>query len=172
MAAATTYARYYTIQAGGGYHGNIGNLYRSGEFVQRGYGIGSLLIKAFKYLKPLAWNGLQALGAEGYKTGKGVFNDIIADKPLDQIIKNRGEEAVLGLAERGINKLKRKMQSKQSGNGIYKRKRARKKNNSSVGGRRKRAVTKQIGGRRKRRGARKKRKTKAKRTKRTLDIFQ
>lgn len=175
-APANIYVKYYRIQAGGGYHGsNIGNLYKGSDFVQRGYGIGSFLVKAFKYLKPLALNGLQAIGSEGYKTGKGVFNDIIANKPLDQIIRDRSQEAMLGLTERGLNKIKQKMASRQSGNGIYRPRKRRVKRNSSVGGRRKRTQqTKQVGGRRgksRSRRTKKSRKT-TKRVKRTLDIFQ
>lgn len=175
-APPSIYVKYYRVQAGGGYHGsNIGNLYKGSEFVQRGYGIGSFLVKAFKYLKPLAWNGLQAIGSEGYKTGKGVFNDIIANKPLNQIIKDRSEEAMLGLTERGLNKIKQKMNARQSGNGIYRPRKRRTKPNSTVGSRRKRTTqTKQIGGRRsksRRRRTKKSRKT-TKRAKRTLDIFQ
>lgn len=167
MVTLADYTRYYAIQAGGGRHGNVGNLYRSGEFIQRGYGIGSFFANFFKYIKPMAVSGLHALGDQSYKTGKGVFRDIINNKPLEEIIKDRGEEALRNLSERGINKFKEKMAAKQSGRGLYKRNKRRPKRNSSIGTRRKR--TKQIGGRRsskKRRSAKSK-----KRTKRTLDIF-
>lgn len=172
MAALADYTRYYAIQAGGGRHGNVGNLYRSGEFLQRGYGIGSFFANFFKYLKPLAVNGLKALGSQSYKTGQGVFRDIIDDKPLEQIIQDRSEEAIRGLAERGINKIKQKMSAKQDGRGIYKRTKRRKKHNTSIGARRKR--TKQIGGRRRKqkRRAPSTHTKRKKRPKRTLDIFQ
>lgn len=168
MASIADYTRYYAIQAGGGHHGNVGNLYRSGRFVQRGYGIGSFFIKFLNYLKPLAINGLQALGDQTYKTGKGVFSDIINNKPLEEIIADRGAEAVRGLTERGIKKFKTNMASKQSGRGIYKRKKSRSKRNPTIGARR-RGTKKQIGGRRR---VAKKRRSKKRPTKRTLDIFQ
>lgn len=171
---ASPYTRYYLIQAGGGggggHHNSMGPLYRQPrEFYQNGYGIGSFFGKILRYLKPLALEGLEALSDQTYKTGKGVVHDLIGRKPLDDILKDRGEEAVLQLTERGLNKIKTKMTKSQFGKGINKRNKRRKTNSSSIGGRRKRSKVKQVGGQRKRR--RRRNTTQTRKTKRTLDIF-
>lgn len=108
--ATSAYTKYYTIQAGAGHrhHSNIGPLFRANDFVQRGYGIGSIFAKMLKYIAPMAINGLQALTDTGLKTGKGVYSDIINNKPLEQIAQERGKEALLDLTEKGINKIMKK----------------------------------------------------------------
>lgn len=162
---ASPYTKYYMIQAGFGQHNSVGNLYRQKEIYQRGYGIGSFFGKLLQYLKPLAMDGLEALSDQTYKMGKNMVHDLIGRRPLDDVLKDRGQEAILELTERGLNKIKQKMGKSQSGNGINKRGKRRKRNSSAVGGRRRRTTVKQIGGRRRR-------KTKnRKKRKRTLDIF-
>lgn len=166
MSSAIT--RYYLIQAGGGgHHNSVGPMFKSREVYQRGYGIGSFFGKLMGYLKPLALNGLEALADQTYKTGKNVVHDLIGRKPLNDVLRDRGEEAVLQLTEKGLNKIKRKMTKSQSGKGINKRRKRRKPISSTIGGRKRRSKTKQIGGRRTKR-----KKRRAKKPKRTLDIFQ
>lgn len=108
-------------------------------------------------------NGLEAIADQGYKTAKGVVQDLISQKPLNEMLNDRTEEAIMGLAKKAVNKAKRKMTG-QSGKGINKR---RTRRTALIGGR-KRRKTKQIGGR-KTKTRRRRRTTKKKRV---LDIFQ
>lgn len=153
--------RYYSLQAGRGLP-HIGPVYRAQRNgYQKGYGIGSVISNIIGFLRPYAIKGLESLADQSYITGKNVITDIIDRRPLGQIVRNRGKEAAIDLAEKGLNSIKRKM-GKQSGSGSINR-RSRKRRRL-VGGKRHKK-SKQIGGRRVKR--RNKRRTK----KRVLDIF-
>lgn len=158
---STSIKQYYLTQAGSGLQ-HIGPIYKSPRKYQQGFGIGSFLGNVISFLRPYAAKGIQSMAELGYKTTKGLMEDLIDNKSWSDSVRKRGKEAVLNLTESGLNTLKRKMgkQAGQGGRGINKRVRRRK---TSVGGRR-RTKTKQIGGRRRRKA---KRRTK----KRVLDIF-
>lgn len=158
---ASSIEHYYRLQAGNGLR-HIGHVYRSPRNgYQKGYGIGSFLSNIMGYLRPYAMSGLKSLTSQTYKSGKDVFSDLIENKSLGEIVRTRGKEAVLDLAEQGVKTIK-KMAKRQSGSGINRRSRTRRK---TVGGKRHKK-TKQIGGRRIKRKV--KRRTKKKRV---LDIF-
>lgn len=163
--AASPITRYYSLQAGGALH-HIGPVYRSHRLYQQGFGLGSFLGNVLTYLKPVAMQGLRALSDQGYISGKQILSDVIKDRPIEQIALNRGKEALMGLAERGINKginkIKQKMGKQTGRGGINKR---TKKRRSALVGRHRKKASKQVGGRKN------KKKTKRRSKKRVLDIF-
>lgn len=166
---SNAYTRYYLIQSGGGVK-HIGPLYSQPLFIQRGHGIGGFLVNILKYLTPLAREGWNALKDQGYKTGRNVIHDLIGRKPLDQILKDQGKQAVLDLTEKGLHKIQETM--KQTGKGIKRKAKRRSRHTSAVGGRiRKLTKKKQVGGRRPKTKSRRRAKTR-KTKQRTLDIFQ
>lgn len=109
----TYYTRYYSRQYGGSLS-DIGPIYKSPVFYQKGSGVGSFFTGLFKYLKPAISSGFDALKHQSVRTGKAIINDV-GSKPLKEILKEHGKIAVQELAEKGINKLKR--MRKQSGGG-------------------------------------------------------
>lgn len=159
---AASIAHYYANQSGGSLH-SIGHIYRSPQSrYQRGYGIGSFLANVYRVLRPFALQGLNSLSEQSLKTSKNIVQDLKDNKPLSEIVRNRSKEAVLDLTEQGIDGLRKKMGKRQSGSGINRRSKSRRR---TIGGRRPRK-SKQIGGRRT------KRKTKRRsKKKRVLDIF-
>lgn len=109
----TYYTRYYSRQYGGSLS-DIGPIYKSPVFYQKGSGVGSFFTGLFKYLKPAISSGFDALRHQSMRTGKAIINDV-GSKHIKDILKEHGKIAVQELAEKGINKLKR--MCKQSGGG-------------------------------------------------------
>jgi hypothetical protein len=80
--------RYYRRQAGQGRE-DIGPIYTTPVFVQRGHGLGSVLGGLFRTLRPLIWSGaksvgkeaLKALGREALRTGGNIIRDIAENPP-------------------------------------------------------------------------------------------
>jgi len=74
---------YYRRQAGCGRE-DIGSMYSTPPFVQRGHGLGSVLGGLFRTLRPILWIGaksigkqtLKALGREALRTGTNIIRDI------------------------------------------------------------------------------------------------
>lgn len=108
----THYTQYYLTQSGRGIS-DIGNIYKSPGFYQTGRGgIGSFFSGLFRNLKPLVSSGFSALKEQSIKTGKDILSEI-GQKPFKQILKEQGKVAATELTQRGIAKLKRKMQKGQ-----------------------------------------------------------
>lgn len=125
------YARYYLQQSGGGNggggdNGGIGMMYHSPQIYQRGRGgIGNFFSGLFQKLHPLMRSGLTAVKNQSLKTGSAILNDLADNKNIKNVLK---EQAIIGLndlKERGLNKLKRKLD--QGGDGVKRIKRARKR---------------------------------------------
>ena len=116
------YTRYYANQSGGG---EIGPVYRASFRVQRGNGIGSFFRGLFRFVKPLLYSGLKAVGKEALKTGSNIITDILnkgPEQPMGNVFRNRFNE--------GKNNLKQKIK-KMTGSGLgLKRKRQTKKSQS------------------------------------------
>jgi hypothetical protein len=82
--------QYYKRQAGHGRE-DIGPIYSTPPFVQRGHGLGSVLVGVFRTLRPILWTGaksagkepLKALGREALRTGGNIIIDI-AENPTTQ----------------------------------------------------------------------------------------
>lgn len=128
------YTQYYLNQAGSSL-ADIGGLYKSPIFYQRGRGgIGNFFAGIFKYLNPLISSGFSAIKNEALKSGSAILSEV-GKKPMKTILKEQGQIAVNNLTERGLNKI-RKMQ-KGSGKRI-KRGRVSKRNHSVVKRKRKR----------------------------------
>jgi hypothetical protein len=78
---------YYRRQAGRG-RADIGSIYTTPHFVQRGHGLGSILSGLFRTLTPIIWPGiktmgtetLRTLGREALRTGGKILTDI-AENP-------------------------------------------------------------------------------------------
>jgi len=81
--------QYYRRQAGRG-HEDIGPIYSTPLFVQRGHGLGSILAGLYRTLRPILWSGaksigkemLKALGREALRTGSNIRD--IAENPPTQ----------------------------------------------------------------------------------------
>jgi len=113
--------QYYRRQAGRGRE-DIGSIYSTPPFIQRGHGLGDVLAGLFRTLKPILWSGaksigketLKALGREALRTVTNIIRDIAENPPsqtTDIISKH-----VSGSTQNIINKLR--------GSGPRKRKRA------------------------------------------------
>lgn len=165
----TYYKQYYLRQSGGGLS-DIGSIYKTPLFHQKGRGgIGNFFGSVLRHFRPLLSSGLSALKSEAIKTGSAVLSEI-GKKPIRKILKEQGTIALNNLSERGINKIKKM----QKGSGRRKKKniksgRVKKRNHSSTKRKRKyKQKIKQIGGR-KRKSKGKKRKSKKTRF---VDIFE
>jgi hypothetical protein len=74
---------YYRRQAGRG-RDDIGPIYTTPQFIQRGHGLGSIPSGLFGTLRPILWTGaksmgtetLRALGREALRTGGKIQTDI------------------------------------------------------------------------------------------------
>jgi len=79
--------QYYRRQAGRG-RKDIGSIYSTPPFVQRGHGLGRVLSGLFRTLRPICWSGaksmgkgtLKALGREALRIGGMILTDI-AENP-------------------------------------------------------------------------------------------
>lgn len=170
----THYTQYYLRQSGSGLS-DIGAIYRSPVFEQRGRGgIGSFFSGLIKHLRPLVSSGLTALKDQTIKTSANILSDI-GRKPLKEILKEQGKSAIENLTNRGLAKI-RKMQKGGRRKRNIKRGRVSKSNHSvkKRGGRRKR-VKKQFGQGKKRRKSNKTTKSvkrrKVAKNQRFVDIF-
>ena len=103
--------QYYRRQAGRGRE-DIGSIYSTPPFIQRGHGLGDVLAGLFRTLKPILWSGaksigketLKALGREALRTGTNIIRDIAENPPTqttDIISKH-----VSGSTQNIINKLR------------------------------------------------------------------
>lgn len=173
---ASGIAKYYLQQ--GTAHQDIGRLHHQPIYLQRGSGIGGVFATLIKYLTPLASSGLSVLKEQAIRSGKNILDDISTQKPFREILKDRGREVVSDLTHKGIDKIRRVVNSKQSGGRYIKRSKRMipsiitKATQSRRRNRRKRITKKikQIGGRRRKRRQPVTKKRRQKRT-RTLDIF-
>ena len=80
-------AEYY-IRQGGRIDDEIGPVYVSSPYVQRGHGIGSFLAGLFRMVKPIAIRGARALGREALHAGAQILTDIDEKKTPDTRVKD------------------------------------------------------------------------------------
>jgi hypothetical protein len=66
------YTQYYVNQSGGG---GIGSVYKASFRVLMGHGIGSFFRGLFRFVKPLLYSGVKAVGKEALKTGSNILTD-------------------------------------------------------------------------------------------------
>lgn len=111
------YVKYYTSQRGGSI-ADIGDLYKGPVFVQKGHGVGSFFNGLVRYLKPVFTSGLSALKEQSLKSGQAIIRDL-GHKAIPDILKEQTVIAAENLANKAVNKLKRKL---QEGSGRTKRK--------------------------------------------------
>lgn len=125
-----SYVQYYSAQCGGGFS-DIGSIYHGQHHIQRGCGIGNFFSGLYRYLKPVFLSGIDALKDQSLKTGSAIIKDF-GNKPIQDILKEQGTAAIDNLAEKAINKIKRKIQG-GSGNNSNDRKRIKRDNkNKSI----------------------------------------
>ena len=75
---------YYRKQAGGGGGGSehgIGPIYSTPPYLPRGHGIGDFFGSLFRWVRPIIWSGVKALGRETLRTGGDILSDIAESKP-------------------------------------------------------------------------------------------
>lgn len=113
---------YYNRQIGGNLK-DIGYVYRSPRYIQRGGSLGSLLSKIYSSLRPLIKSGFTALKDTAMKTAGGALTDIVSGKDIGQVFRDRSGGAIDDLSTKAKNKLRRVLD--QTGSG---RKRRRKHN--------------------------------------------
>jgi hypothetical protein len=112
--------QYYSLQAGRG-RKDIGPIYSTQPFIQRGHGLGSILTGLFRTLRPILRSGAKSVGKKAFKalrrkalrTGSSIITDIAENPPTqttDIISKH-----VSASTQNVINKLR--------GSGARKRKR-------------------------------------------------
>ena len=112
---------YYMEQAGGGDYNTF-----KGSLYQRGYGMGGMFMRFFRWIGPLLKkaaipllkSAATAVGTEALSTAAGIAKDAIKGKPLNESLKDNA-----GMA---IDNLKSKAENALSGKGI-KRRRSMKK---------------------------------------------
>lgn len=119
----------------------------------------------FSYLKPLLFSGISAIKDQTIKSGSNILANI-GQKPIKEILKEEGKNALLDLTERGVKKL-RKMQ-KGKGKKRIKRKQSTKKKHSKT--KRSQTATQTGGKKGKKRPKKTKSTSKPKKT-RFVDIF-
>jgi hypothetical protein len=82
------FVQYYKRQVGHGRE-DIGSIYTSPYYVQRGHGLGNILAELFMTLRPLFWSGaksvgkepIKALGRDDLRTGTNIIRDVAANPP-------------------------------------------------------------------------------------------
>lgn len=85
---------------------------------QGGRGIGKYIGKAFKYLKPFLFSGLEALTDQGISSAGSILNQL-GEKDLKTVLKDEGKNALTNLKQKAINKINRSSGFKtQSGTGL------------------------------------------------------
>ena len=103
-------AEYY-IRQGGRIDDEIGPVYVSSPYVQRGHGIGSFLAGLFCMVKPIAIRGARSLGRESLLAGAQILTDIDEKTPdtrvKDIVAKRLAESAQRLLRLKGRGKRKR-----------------------------------------------------------------
>jgi hypothetical protein len=100
--------RYYLRQAGRSYRrgdNDIGHVYSTSPFLQRGHGLGSFLSGLFRTLRPILWSGVKSLGREALRTGGNILSDI-ADKTNDVTTRNIVTKHLTETKQRLISKLR------------------------------------------------------------------
>lgn len=167
----STYVKYYSNQIGGR-GANFGNLYRVSSKVQKGRGIGSIFSGLFRFLKPHLLSGLNAVKDEALRVGGEIMQNI-GQKPIKELLKEKGVEGLHNLTAKAVDKMKRTM----TGGGLLccRGKRIKggaklKKKHSKLSAVRKRVVGKLIAKKRKASGNSKSKHHHQKR-RRILDIF-
>jgi hypothetical protein len=68
---------------------DIGSIYTTPYYVQRGHGLGNIVGGLFRFLRPLLWSGAKSVGKEAAKalgraalrTGTDIIRDVAANPP-------------------------------------------------------------------------------------------
>jgi len=74
---------YYLRQAGGGSGTDIGPIYSSHPYLQRGHGIGDFFGSQFRWVRPIFWSGVKALVRETLSTGGKILSYISLHSTLE-----------------------------------------------------------------------------------------
>lgn len=122
---ANLYLDYYLEQAG---EKTIRkkNYSRRRKVLQHGAGVGGVFSSVYRYLKPFIASGLDILKDESIKTASDILNGVINQKPVNEVLTDRGVEIVDKLRNTAVKKIK-----SMKGGGIekpLKRKRKRESN--------------------------------------------
>lgn len=101
------YNQYYSSQSGGSSNiQEVGTIYSQNRFSQKGYGFGGLFSSLYSYLKPLLISGLNILKDTGLQAGANILSDLTTQKPIREIIKTRGKEAITKLTTAAVKKMR------------------------------------------------------------------
>lgn len=101
---------------GQGFNFCKGNCFYRKNF--RGRGFGSVFAGLSRFLLPIIQNSLKSLKSEAISAGSDIFNEF-KNKGLEQIVTNRGKQAIQNLKNKAVNKI----DSMMTGKALKKKKR-------------------------------------------------
>lgn len=102
---ANLYLDYYLEQAGEKANRKRNfNIRR--KVLQHGAGVGGVFSSVYRYLKPFIASGLDILKDETIKTASDVLNGVINQKPMNEVLTDRGVEIVDKMRNTAVKKLK------------------------------------------------------------------
>ena len=108
---------YYMEQAGGGLNSNSYNIYQ-GKMYQKGYGLGGVFRKFFKWIKPIfKKHALPLLKESGRTLGKEALSSI-TDISQGLIRGENVDDIITSTTSKAIDNIKGKVEKKLDGNGI------------------------------------------------------
>lgn len=99
------YDEYYTRQAGlRAYKKNI--YFRHDKIAQHGAGVGGVFSSVYRYLKPFVASGLDVLKDETIRTASDLFNGVVNQKPIKEVLADRGVELADKMRNTAVKKIK------------------------------------------------------------------
>ena len=90
---------YYMEQAGGGDYNTF-----KGSLYQRGYGMGGMFMRFFRWIGPLLKKAAIPL-LKGAATAAGIAKDVTRGKPLHESLKDNADAAIDNLKSKDENAL-------------------------------------------------------------------
>lgn len=97
------YIEYYANQAG--HRKGSHNIQHGEKFLQKGGGVGGVFSAVFRYLKPYVASGLDVLKEESIRTAADVLVGISNQKPMNEILADRGIEMVDKIRNTAVKKI-------------------------------------------------------------------
>lgn len=115
------YEGYFLNAQKGGRISDIGDVYRSSRYLQRGRGIGDVFSGMIKWITPYLLKGTKALGQEALRSGSEILSNM-GTKPLGELVQDQRDRSIKNLSEKAGNTLKRMSQAMGTGSGVKRRK--------------------------------------------------
>lgn len=129
------YVEYYAEQAALRARKQLKRQASHDDILLKGCGIGGVFSNVYRYLKPFIASGLDILKEESIKTAGDIILGINQQKPINEILTDRGVEVIDKIRDTAVKKITRSMVGGKISSDIkkpLKRMKKRKKNQSSV----------------------------------------